>query len=172
VASIGSLAVGVYFYRYLGATYLVVNGLLLLNSILYFISATRNEALFLFEGIKKILAPNPDYLMDRFIAQFDFWLLVYAILTESMLAIRYMIYTSSHYADMFVCGEPCREYDLFHHRTITDENYVDDIKVQEYYKSFIAFDIGMYLSLFLMAISVCDVSFLYIVCCNSSDYFV
>jgi hypothetical protein len=153
VVSTGSLAVGGFFNKYLGASYLVVNGLQLVNSFLYFIVASRNEPFF--EAIKKIIAPNPDYVMDRLIAHCDFALLVYSILAGFVLAIRYMIYTSSQYADIIVCGDPCTDYDLFNHRTITDENYVDDIKVQEFYKSFIALDIATYLSLFLMAISVC-----------------
>jgi hypothetical protein len=33
---------------------------------------------------------------------------------------------------------------------ITDEAYVDDIVIQEYYKSFIAVDVATYMSLYLM----------------------
>jgi hypothetical protein len=126
--------------------------MVLLNAGLYFTVSRRNVAFF--TTLKKIVSPNSDLKHDRLVAMSDFTLLIYSMFAGFILAIRYMAYTSSQYAEAFKCGDPCNDYNFISQRTPAE--MYDDAVTREHYKSFFAHDCATYLSLFLMAISVCD----------------
>lgn len=154
--------------EYLDATYFAVNVGQFINALGYVLVRGRSPLLAYFQpkddawpkdsersaqdGVK--MKPKKLRFNPRVIALWDFWLLVFSMVMGAILALWYMIYTSSQLAEIFRCGEPCAAYNFYTQREIQDPAYVNDYDMRKLWNLLIALDMATYISLAQMFVSV------------------